>query len=125
VFDIPLVGDWLSLYQGVLMGNRVRFLYERCNMAKAKKVESEKAEKVSTGVKRPRIDEEAFVATWREVSENKGSPQDVAAALGCSLGGVYVKAKSLIEDGVPLPSLSSGRRKKRDVSRLTEILKGK
>jgi biotin operon repressor len=76
-------------------------------------------------VKRPRIDEEAFVASWREVHKNNGSVQDVAAALGCSLGGVYVKAKSLRDDGVPLPELSSGRRRKRDVSRLTEILKGK
>ncbi len=63
-----------------------------------------------TGITRKRIDNDAFVDAWLEAYQNGGSHQDVSEAVGCSLGGVYVKAKSLQEKhGVQLPELSSRR----------------
>lgn len=78
---------------------------------------SEKKSKAGAGegVKRPRIDEERFLDAWIDAYENGGSQADVAAAVGCSLGGVYVKAKKLVEQGVVLPALSSRREPRIDV----------
>lgn len=75
-------------------------------------------------VSRPRIDDDKFVKTWVKVFNKGGHLQDVADEIGCSLAGASSKAKSLIEDGVPLPKLERAPRKKnRDVKSLKEIIK--
>jgi hypothetical protein len=74
------------------------------------------------GVKRPRIDTERFLDAWIEAHENGGSQADVAATMGCSIGGVYVKAKRLVEEGVNLPALSTGRKASIDVDALNARL---
>ena len=83
-----------------------------------------------TGITRKRIDNDAFVDAWLECYQNGGTQQDVAAAVGCSLGGVYVKAKSLAEKhGVDLPKLASTRASKVDAdslnARIAKATKGK
>lgn len=90
-----------------------------------------KVAKVSkTGITRKRIDNDAFVDAWLEAHANGGSQQDVATAIGCSLGGVYVKAKSLADKhGVNLPKLSGTGRSKVDAdalnARIAKATKGK
>lgn len=83
-----------------------------------------------TGITRKRIDTDAFVDAWLEAHANGGSQQDVADAVGCSLGGVYVKSKSLSDKhGVHLPKLASTGRSKVDAealnARIAKATKGK
>lgn len=90
--------------------------------AKAPKVGGE------SGITRKRIDNDAFVDAWLECYQNGGSQQDVAEAVGCSLGGVYVKAKSLADKhGVKLPKLASTRASSVDAeslnSRIAKVVK--
>jgi len=76
-------------------------------MATKAKVASKSSDSV---IARKRIDNDAFVDAWLECYQNGGSQEDVAEAVGCSLGGVYVKAKSLSDKhNVKLPKLSATR----------------
>jgi CRP-like cAMP-binding protein len=64
-----------------------------------------------TRIKRPRIDNKAFVAAWIEVFNKGGTQQDVAEMVGCSLPGLLNKMKKLEKEGVVLPDLSKAKRK--------------
>jgi hypothetical protein len=94
---------------------------ENCKMAKANGSQKGKG----LGVKRPRIDREKFIDTWMDAAEQGHTMAWVAETLGCSLGGVYQKAKVLIEDGVTLPTLSNRRRVKIDVDSVNEKIKAR
>lgn len=89
-------------------------------MAKAKVAKSEEKKIV-----RKRIDNEAFVEAWLEAVANHGTQATVAETLGCTSGGVSIKAKRLREDGVKLPELSGqGRRRApTDVDGLNDRIK--
>ena len=74
-------------------------------MAKAKAAGEKK-------IVRKRIDNEAFVDAWLKAHSENGTQSTVAEVLGCTSGGVSIKAKRLREDGVDLPELSGqGRRR--------------
>lgn len=73
---------------------------------------------------RPRIDEEKFIKVWAKVHNRGGHLKDVADEMGCSLAGASVKAKNLIESGIPLPKLARAPHKaNRDVKALKESLR--
>ena len=90
-------------------------------MAKAKVLKAAGEKKIV----RKRIDDSAFVDAWLEAASNNGTQSTVAEALGCTSGGVSIKAKRLREDGVKLPELSGkGRRRApTDVEGLNERIK--
>lgn len=90
-------------------------------MAKAKVLKSAGEKKIV----RKRIDNDAFVEAWLEAVASNGTQSTVAEALGCTSGGVSIKAKRLREDGVKLPELSGqGRRRAAtDVDGLNERIK--
>ena len=72
-------------------------------------------------IRRPRIDDKAFVAAWMKVHAEGGTQSDVATELGCTPGGVNGKFKRLAKEGVNLPEL--GRMKKRvDVAGLNGLI---
>jgi hypothetical protein len=87
------------------------------NKATTKKATKEK-------ISRPRIDEAKFIRVWAQVHKRGGHLQDVADELGASYPGVSLKAKKLLEEGIPLPALPRAPRKSnRDVGQLKDILK--
>ena len=72
--------------------------------------------------KRPRIDKADFTKAWITVYNNGGNQSDVAEILGCSLGGVNTKSKTLIEEGVKLPDLKKKRKDLTDVDGLNKLI---
>jgi len=75
-------------------------------------------------VSRARIDEEKFIKVWAKVYNRGGSLQNVVDEMGCTLGGAYGKAKSLVESGVKLPKLArASNKKERDVKSLNDVLR--
>lgn len=90
-------------------------------MAKAKVLKAAGEKKIV----RKRIDDGAFVDAWLEAAANNGTQSSVAEVLGCTSGGVSIKAKKLREDGVKLPELTGqGRRRAQtDVDGLNERIK--
>jgi biotin operon repressor len=90
-------------------------------MAKAKVVKAASEKKIV----RKRIDDDAFVDAWLAAAANNGTQTSVAETLGCTSGGVSIKAKRLREDGVKLPELSGqGRRRApTDVDGLNDRIK--
>ena len=75
-----------------------------------------------TVTKRPRINEAEFVRVWMETVKAGGTQQDVAEALGCTVGGAVNKYKKLVEEGVELVALSSKKRST-DVTGLNELIR--
>lgn len=90
-------------------------------MAKAKVLKAASEKKIV----RKRIDNDAFVEAWLEAVASNGTQATVAETLGCTSGGVSIKAKRLREDGVKLPELTGqGRRRApTDVDGLNERIK--
>lgn len=75
-------------------------------------------------ITRTPIDEVKFIKVWARVHIAGGGLQDVADEMGCTYAGAKNKAEKLVEDGVKLPELKTGRRsKQRDVKALNEALK--
>lgn len=73
-------------------------------------------------IKRPRINDEAFVKVWMKVHLEGGSQSDVAHELGCTPAGVNGKFKRFVKQGVDLPVLSNGRGRKVDVAGLNKLI---
>lgn len=75
-------------------------------------------------ITRTPIDESEFIKVWARVHREGGGVQDVANELGCSYAGAKNKAERLMEEGVKLPALKKGRRRKvLDVDALNAELK--